>query len=447
VSAQPEAGSSPRLDAIYAVLSGDDPSDRACEAIPDSACREIPRNYLLNLASGAASKLAEQLAGPNLVLPWLLGAIAAPAWMVGLCMPAKQTGSLLPQLAVSGWMRGFRLRKYFWLAAALIQAGCLALMIPAALWLPSTAAGLVIVGLLLAFSLASGMGSVAFQDVLGKTIPRGRRGRLLASRATVGGLLTVAAGLGLRGLLGASAKLDVYLALMGCAAALWVLAGAAFGATGETPGATEGGRNALAEARHGLRLVRGNTAYARYLLARAALLSVELATPFYALHAQQVVSAGAGDLGLFMAAVGVARIVGSPFWGSRADRSARRVMMLAALAGSGAALLALGIAHAPAYWHQGGFYAGVFLLVGLAEAGVRVGRKTWVVDAAPAAERTTWVAFANTSIGMLTLAAGALGLIAQFAGPDALIGTLGALALGGGGLAALMPEAETGPAD
>ena len=33
--------------------------------------------------------------------------------------------------------------------------------------------------------MASGAGSVAFQDVTGKTIPKGRRGRLLAHRAAV----------------------------------------------------------------------------------------------------------------------------------------------------------------------------------------------------------------------------------------------------------------------
>ena len=58
------------------------------------------RSYLLNVANGACTKLAEQLASPGLVLPWLLGAIGAPAGLAGLLMPVKQAGSLAPQLLV-----------------------------------------------------------------------------------------------------------------------------------------------------------------------------------------------------------------------------------------------------------------------------------------------------------------------------------------------------------
>lgn len=45
---------------------------RACEAIPDEACVEAPRNFLRNAGNGAAPKLAEQLASPGLVLRLLL---------------------------------------------------------------------------------------------------------------------------------------------------------------------------------------------------------------------------------------------------------------------------------------------------------------------------------------------------------------------------------------
>lgn len=43
-----------RLEGVYVMIGGDD-SDRICDAMPDSACRQGPRNYMLNLANGAAS--------------------------------------------------------------------------------------------------------------------------------------------------------------------------------------------------------------------------------------------------------------------------------------------------------------------------------------------------------------------------------------------------------
>ena len=70
-----------------------------------------------------------------------------------------------------------------------------------------------IVALLSFFSLTSGLGSVAFKDVLAKTIPKGKRGRLLAARATVGGLLTLIAGIILRLYIADSQSLIPYLIL------------------------------------------------------------------------------------------------------------------------------------------------------------------------------------------------------------------------------------------
>jgi len=103
--------------------------------------------------------------------------------------------------------------------------------------------------------------------------------------------------------------------------------------------------------------------------------------------------------------------------------------------------VALAIALLPDSLRIAPLYAVVFILIGLAEAGVRLGRKTWLVDAAPAQDRPTWVAFSNTAIGLLTLAAAGLGLIAQFLGLNAMMLTIIALALGGAVAAWRMPEA------
>jgi hypothetical protein len=67
-----------RTDTAYMILSGDDRPDRACKSIPDSSCTNLPRNYVMNVVNGTASKLAEQVASAKVALPWLLGAIGAP---------------------------------------------------------------------------------------------------------------------------------------------------------------------------------------------------------------------------------------------------------------------------------------------------------------------------------------------------------------------------------
>lgn len=64
------------------------------------------------------------------------------------------------------------------------------------------------------------------------------------------------------------------------------------------------------------------------------------------------------------------------------------------------------------------------------------------MDAAPKDERPLYVAFANTSVGLLALAMGAMGIVTATFGPEVAIAVLAAM----GGLAALaslvMPEAD-----
>ena len=62
------------------------------------------------------NKLADELSSARLVLPWLMGAIGAPLWMVGLLVPIREAGALLPQVFVAGFIRQKAQRKWTWVA-------------------------------------------------------------------------------------------------------------------------------------------------------------------------------------------------------------------------------------------------------------------------------------------------------------------------------------------
>lgn len=425
---------------LFGLLSG------GVETDPDGPDRAA-RSYLLNVANGACTKLAEQLASPGLVLPWLLGAIGAPAGLAALLMPAKQVGSLVPQLLVSGFIRTLAIRKWTWVAAGGFQALALWAMVPAAVMLPPLQAGWAIVGLFLAFSIASGCGSVAFQDVTAKTVSKGMRGRMLSNRAAIGGGLTLVAGAVMRVVLGEEAGLPPFLMLIGGAAMLWALAAWLFAAIPEPAGEPGGGRNPADEIKRGFGLLRHQPGYAKFLGARALLLSVELATPFLAQHAQAQTGGGLGVLGYYVFMVGLAAMVASPFWGAFADNSARTVMIQSGVIGAGTGVLALVLPFwAGETWlGQTGIewaYGAVFLLIGIAEAGVRLGRKTYLVDGAPETERPLYVAFANTGVGLLALAMGGLGLVTTFVGTEGTIVVLSVMAALSAIASWVMPEAD-----
>jgi hypothetical protein len=425
---------------VYEVVAGEE-DDRSCEAIPDEACREVPGSFVLNALNGASTKLAEQLASPGLVLPWLLGAVGAPAALVGLLVPVRRAGSLLPQLAVAARIRTRPLRKWFWVGAGLVQAVALAAMIPAILLLPATAAGLAVVAALGVFSVASGVGSVAFKDVMAKTIPRGRRGRLLGVRATVGGLLALAAAGGLRLWVAEDDSLLPYVALLAGAALLWILGAGFFAAIREVEGATGGGRNALEEARAGLHFLRRHPPFTRFVLARGLLLAAQLAVPFYALRAQELTGVEAGNLALFVMASSLAAVLSSPLWGKFSDASARRVMVAGGLWTAITIVLALSGTLLPENDWSLLLYSLVFLSSGFAVAGVRLGRKTYLLDGAPDRERPLMVAVANTVVGILYAAAAVLGLMADQVGVPAVLGVLGGMAVLGTLMSWRLPEA------
>jgi len=102
-----------------------------------------------------------------------------------------------------------------------------------------------IVFLLLLFSIASGVGSVSFKDVTGKTVPKGERGQMLSYRSTFGGCLALIAGGTLVFFLKGEDSKWLYVALFAIAALLWIFASFIFSAIKEQPGSTEGGRTPL----------------------------------------------------------------------------------------------------------------------------------------------------------------------------------------------------------
>lgn len=424
------------------ILSGDDELDRACQIIPDSQCTSLPLNYFMNVVNGAASKLAEQVASAKVVLPWLLGSMGAPTYLVGFLLPLRQAGTLLPQLVISGQMRRYPVRKWFWVISAIVQALALMLMIVAALTLPPFTAGMLVAVFLLVFSIARGVGSLSFQDVTGKTIPKGRRGRMLAARSMIGGLLTIAVGFALKTMRSGDEGISAALILMFCGALLWSIAASAFAAIREDPGATEGGRNALKEARAGLALIGKKTWYLRYLAARTALLSIEIAAPFYVLYVRDMLSLNAGALGLIVIAAGAAAALSSPIWGRFADLSSRKVLFIGGIMGAITGMAALIFGILPSFFQNPYMYGIIFLLLGFAEAGVLLGRKTYLIDQVEPAERTTYVAFANTVMGVITLLFGLIGILAQIYGIRTLIVILILLGVAGSVVSFFLPEAS-----
>ena len=92
------------------------------------------RNRLIHTVSLSATKLADGLIDPKLVLPWLLSSVGAPGYLLGALVPVRESGALLPQLAMTRWIQSRDHRAPVWAGGSLVQ-GIAALVIAAACFL------------------------------------------------------------------------------------------------------------------------------------------------------------------------------------------------------------------------------------------------------------------------------------------------------------------------
>ncbi len=422
----------PVTEQLLDMVTGDEDA-RLCRDIPESQCHEQPINIVAQTAAQALSKTGDALADSKVVLPWLLGAMGAPAYFTGFLVPIRESLALLPQILAGAAIRHYPVRKGFWAVATVIQGLCILAMAGAALLgLHGTAAGWAVIALLFAFSLARGFGSIASKDVLGKTVSKGRRGRVSGHAATASGLAAGAVGVFLM-LSPAETRPDWLLfGLIAAAGGCWLTAAAVYMRVVEFPGATEGGRGIGSLVREQVTLLMHDPELRRFLTARALMLSTALVSPLYVALAQAQSGLSLDGLGWLIVATGLASAVSSSFWGSFADRSSRATMAIsAAIAGAlGVVVLAV-LEFAPTAANSIAFYAGVLFVLGIAHAGVRIGRKTHVVDLAGGEHKAEYVALSNTVIGVLLLMTGAfVGFLMGFSIATA-IAVLSALALAG----------------
>ncbi|MBK74674.1 MAG: MFS transporter [Henriciella sp.] len=409
------------LDKVYRMLTSDD-EGRVCRDIPESACNDQPKNFLTHIVSLGATKTADGLIDPKLVLSWLLTQLGAPAVFIGLLVPVRESGALLPQLLTAASLRRLSKRKWAWCAGSAIQGLSAAAIALAALFLEGAAAGFAIVLALGVLALARSVCSVTYKDVLGKTVSKARRGTATGTASSTAALFVIFFGTILT--TGELERMPVVIAGLFVAAGLWLIASVLFSTLQEEAGATEGGANPLAAARENFGLLARDAQLRRFIATRGLLISTALAPPFMvALGTSEEAGNAFGGLGLLVIASAGAALFSSYIWGRLADRSSRKVLIFSAIAATLAlvatlVLNALGLLEAVL-----ALPAMIFALM-LAYQGVRLGRSTHLVDMATRDTRAAYTALSNTIIGILLALGGVFSLLAEFTGVAIVIAVL-----------------------
>ncbi|MFQ1702066.1 MFS transporter [Loktanella agnita] len=400
--------------------------------LPQKAQNAEPGSFLRHALSLGASKIADGLIDPKLVLSWLLTHLGAGTFWAGLLVPVREAGALLPQLFITPFISRATIRKWFWAGGAFVQGLSAAGIALAALTLEGGIAGAVIVALLAVLALARSVCSASYKDILGKTVDKTRRGTAtgFASSAAAVGVI----GFALLLMTGLGNRYVIVEAAILLAAGLWVLAAVVFSTLKEVPSEDTKDTGGLAP----FSLLREHPQLTRFIVTRALLVGTALAPPYLVMLQPDGAFAALGALVLASA---IASLLSSYVWGRLSDRSSRRVLQLSGLAG-GVVLAALVMTH----WLGFSDVPGVIpvMLFGLMTAyhGVRQGRSTHLVDMAGPDERASFTALSNTIVGLVLMGAGA-----GFAGLAALsvplvLGLFAAMCFGAAAMATGLDDVQ-----
>jgi len=401
-----------------------------------------PDNFFRLLIARTASKIADRLSSPKTTLAWLLQSLGAPPLFTGLIVPLRESGSLLPQIFLSKYLKRFAQRKYAWSLGSITQGAMILGCAGVALTLKGRAAGIAIVSLIAFYSLARSVSSVSAKDVLGKTIPKSKRGQLTGWAGSASGLIAIASASFLVLDNSGEGSTHQYALYLLAASLLWWAAAAVNAGVDEPKHRDDTNGHSTESLRGQLGLLKTDTLFRQFLIVRALAIGSGLSTPYIITLAHKQLGGESLWLGVFIIADGLAAMLTSPLWGRAADRSSRGVLRSAMLAVC--TLLTLVILYTLLFTGKSEtakvFFPFILFLLAAAHAGVRVGRKTFIVDMAEGDQRTDYVAVGNTMIGILLIIVGLITGLISLISVELALGIFALCALAGAAYGRRLPE-------
>lgn len=367
-------------------------------------------NYTLGIFNGAVFGFVDALIAPSLTLAVFITQLGGSSLLVGLMSAIYNGGWFIPQFLISHRLQQLPLKKPVYAGAAAVRIVCWLLIVPATFFLGASNPTLLLTiffALMTIYSLAAGVAGNPFMAIVAKVIPLARRGSFFGWRefwGTATGLLAgylVAVALGPeRGLTFPDNFTLLFLLALG-AIGIGLVSFTTVREPRET--ITGDGITFLQQVAAARGIVRQNDRYRRYLLTRFVLAAGDLATPFYAIYATRELGAPAAIVGLYIAVTTLSALVATPVLSHLSDRHKLDwILLLAAGATPVIPLLALSFG----MWGQGDSvalaFSLIFLVYGVGRTAANIAFPTYLLNLAPPEQRTLYIGFTNTALGVAT---------------------------------------------
>lgn len=350
--------------------------------------------------------------GPTTVLPSFVSQLTDSPPLVGLVLTIYSGAWLLPQLIAANHLAEKAHKKPYLLLAAALSRSVLLMLAVVVFLAGDSSPALILILFFTAFAIFMGtdaLAAVAWFDILGRTIPPTRRGRLFGAGQIVLGLTTIGLGALVNAILGARG-----LPFPRNYALLFLLAGLSFSASWLA-------MSFLREPAHPVQmdrlpwrtfllklwtLISEDQAFRQVTIVRLLAGLAGMAIPFYIVYAIDVLGMGEQAIGFFLPAQMIGSALAGLIMGYLSERSGSKVVIqLSNALALSSPILALSI---PAFKLEVGpvliyLYTLVFAAIGAVNSSLILGFLNFVLEMAPSEERPTYIGLANTISGLLLL--------------------------------------------
>ena len=332
------------------------------------------RNFILALVDNTMFFFIYLGLSPYTVLPFYLGRLTDSQVLIGLIPATYVLGFALPQVFVARLLQRRRRRKGLLVAFAAAQrVGILGFLLLTGVQnrLPPS---LTIVLFFLCFTIqhvASGCWYPTWVDFIGRSIPR-NRGMLFGWSNFIGGVFSIVGGVLLTYLLetlpypGAVTAIAAIAFVASLISLTAILGWHEVVPPGELPEMTS-----VRPVAHVAAALRQDANFRNYLIWRGLIIGLEMALPFYSLHALQSLRLADAQLGIFTLILSVSQTIMHPVWGWLGDRKGYlTIVAAAAISGALGAFLAANANSVVLYYAV--FWCAGVMLSGLQIAGINI---------------------------------------------------------------------------
>lgn len=374
-------------------------------------------NYRMLLGQGTFTMVGGHLASYSLVLPFLYTACGGSVFVAGLLVPFVRGTGVLAEAASVPIVEHARFHKRY--IALTLAVGVLGLVI-VCLESRSGERSLLLWAFLAAALLlgpSSALNGLAARDLTGRMLPADQQTTLAFAQTGYAAVLTVAFALFGQHFINSGGAIGEHIELIWYGVGVFVLATVVVLMVREperarasgVPDQPLAGNRSTVPFREKFAVALRRSWIRHFIIARMLLMSVELAIPFFAIHAASLYSSHAHSLNVFVIASSAGLAIGALVWPRLGKKSLRLVMVLGALITAAASLLSLVIALVPglqsAAWHSV-----VFVLAGIGVEGVLNARCVYIVARSSDDERP-----ANIAVSTIVTGVFGIGLAVVFA--------------------------------